>query len=193
MPMLGKVADLTNLVNPQSRLGLGLLLLWDCVSGRFSGGAGELANLLPGETRRIAVDGDALYLLIQCYRSKQGKEGRFEAHARHTDLQYVWSGRERIEVCNLSLLHPTPDYDANGNVFFPISDVAHSRLLLQAGDVAVLLPQDAHAPSLQANDGESELVRKIVVKVQDAHLPKPIPGLSTTARSLLWPIRLEPK
>jgi beta-galactosidase beta subunit len=89
-------------------------------------------------------------------------------------------------VCNLDSVHPKPSYDANGNVFFPVGDVAHSRLLLSAGEVAVLLPQDAHAPSLQVNDGEIELVRKIVVKVMDAHLMdgiKPTPIQSTAQNS----------
>jgi len=171
MAMLGKVDDLTELVNPRSRLGRGLALLQDCLAGRLPSVTGEIAKLQPGETRRVAMDGDAVYLLIQCYQSKQRSEGRFEAHARHTDLQYVWSGRERIEICDLRASQPKPAYDTNGNVFFPISDGAHSHLLLQAGEVAVLLPQDAHAPCLRAADAEGELVRKIVVKIQDAHLP----------------------
>jgi YhcH/YjgK/YiaL family protein len=180
MAMLGKLEDVAALVNPRSRLRRGLALLQECLAGRFPGGAAEIAHLQPGESRRVAVDGDAVYLLIQCYWSKRQNEGRFEAHARHTDLQYVWSGRERIEVCDLRACQPKPAYDANGNVFFPIGDAAHSRLLVQAGDVAVLLPQDAHAPCLRANDDDGELVRKIVVKVQDAHLPASEP-MSTTA------------
>ena len=170
MAMLGKVDDVAGLVNPRSRLGRGLAFLQDFLAGRVPGVAGEIANLQPGETRRVAVDGDALYVLIQCYQAKQRKEGRFEAHARHTDLQYLWCGRERIEICDLRASHPTPAYDASGNVFFSIGDDVHSHLLLQAGEVAVLLPQDAHAPCLRANDSEGELVRKIVVKVLDAHL-----------------------
>lgn len=180
--MLGKVDDLVELVNPRSRLGGGLVLLQDCLNGRLPGIAGKISELRPGETRKLNADGDKVYLLIQCYQSKQRSEGRFEAHARHTDLQYLWSGCERIEVCDLGALGPKPAYDANGNTFFPINDAAHSHLLLRAGEVAVLLPQDAHAPSLQAKEGESELVRKIVIKVMDAHLMdglKPTPCQST--------------
>jgi len=171
MAMLGKIEDVAELVNPRSRLGRGLALLQNCLAGRFPGVATEVASLKPGESRRVAVDGDALYLLIQCYQSKKRNDGRFEAHARHTDLQYVWSGRERIEMCDLHAVQPKPAYDANGNVFFPIGDAAHSHLLVHAGEVAVLLPQDAHAPCLRTHDDDGELVRKIVVKIQDAHLP----------------------
>jgi len=171
MAMLGKLEDVAKVVNPRSRLRRGLALLQDCLAGRFPGVTAEIAHLQPGESRRVAVEGDAIYLLIQCYRSKRQSEGRFEAHARHTDLQYVWSGRERIGVCDLHACQPKPAYDVNGNVFFPIGDAAHSHLLVHAGEVAVLLPQDAHAPCMRTNDSEGELVRKIVVKIQDAHLP----------------------
>ena len=61
-------------------------------------------------------------------------------------------------------------YDAKGNVYFPMGDKVHHRLLLRAGDVAVLMPPDAHAACLMAEGEEGELVRKIVVKVRDAHL-----------------------
>lgn len=183
MPMMGKLEDVAEAVNPRSRLGRGLAVLRDCLAGRFPDLASQIANLQRGETRRVAVDGEVLYVLIQCYESKPRKEGRFEAHARHTDLQYLWSGRERIEVCDLRAVEPKTAYDAKGNVFFPIDDAAHSQLVLQAGEVAVLLPQDAHAPCLRANDSEGELVRKIVVKVQDAHLtmlPEVLPFTATT-------------
>ena len=169
--MLGTVESLAHLVHPRSRLRLGLALLADCVGGRLPEVAGMISNLAPGETNRVSLDGDAIYLLIQCYQPKRRAEGRFEAHARHTDLQFLWSGCECIEVCDLRALGSSPQYDRNGNVYFPLNDKVHSRLILQAGDVAVLSPGDAHAACLRIEAETSELVRKMVVKVMDAHLP----------------------
>jgi YhcH/YjgK/YiaL family protein len=171
MALLRRIEDLAVLVHPGGRLRRGLELLRDCLTGRLPDVASEVASLQPGETRRVPVDGDALYLLPQCYRTRPRTEGRFEAHQCHTDLQYVWSGRERIEVCDLRAVQSKPAYDANGNVHLPINDTAHTHLLVAAGDVAVLFPQDPHAPCLSASAAESELVRKSVVKIQDAHLP----------------------
>jgi YhcH/YjgK/YiaL family protein len=171
MALLGRIEDLADFVHPGGRLRCGLELLRDCLSGRLADVASQIASLRPGETRRVLVDGDAFYLLLQCYRTRPRAEGRFEAHARHTDLQFLWSGCEWIEVCDLRAQHHLPPYDASGNVYFPLGDAAHSRLLLQAREVAILCPQDAHAPCLSL-DGEGEdLVRKIVVKIKDAHLP----------------------
>ncbi|GEM_PF-413198 len=182
MSMLGKVDDLVALVSPGSRLRRGLELLQDCLAGRLPEVLSQLSSLQPGETRRVTVNGDALYVLIQCYKTRRRGEGRFEAHARHADLQFLWSGRECIEVFDVRRLQPLPARDEHGNVYCPIGDEVHSRLLLQAGEVAVLLPQDAHAPCLSLEDGGEKLVRKIVVKVRDAHLPdSPVPEDSSEA------------
>jgi len=173
MAMLGKVEKLVALVHPRSRLRRGLALLQDCVAGRLPEVVNQVATLPPGETIRVSLEGDALYLLIQCYRPKPREQGRFEAHERHTDLQFLWSGCECIEVCDLRALQSAAGYDSKGNVYFPMGDKVHQRFLFQAGDVAVLTPPDAHAACLKP-EGEGEgLVRKIVVKIRDAHLLEP--------------------
>jgi len=179
--MLGKVETLLPLVHPGSRLRRGLELLRECQSGRWPEVVDQLSNLQPGETRRLPVHGDDLYLLIQCYQPQPQAQGRFEAHARHTDLQLIWSGRECIEVCDLRASQPSAAYDNNGNFYFPMGHDRYQHLLLQAGDVAVLLPEDAHAPCLRVEGEGDELVRKIVVKVMDAHLPAVSPEIRTGA------------
>jgi biofilm protein TabA len=171
MAMHGTLEDLNHLVHPNSRLKRGLELLQDCVTGRRPEIINKVSSLLPGESARISLEGDAFYLLLQCYQPRTREQGRFEAHERHTDLQFLWSGRECIEVCDLHASLPAPAYDKNGNVYFPLGSQAHSRLLLHAGEVAVLLPEDAHAPCLACEGDGNELVRKIVVKIKDAHLP----------------------
>lgn len=167
---MGTVEHLIGNLPANSRLMRGLELLQDCVAGRLPEVVNQVSTLPPGETIRVSLEGDALYLLIQCYKPKPREQGRFEAHARHTDLQFLWSGRECIEVCDLRALQSAPAYDSKGNVYFPLGDKVHQRLLLQAGDVAVLMPQDAHAACLRPEGDGEELVRKIVVKVLDAQL-----------------------
>ena len=155
-------------------------MLQDCLAGHRPELTGELTRLIPGAKSRIDVEGDSFYVLLQCYKPKRREEGRFEAHERHTDLQFLWSGREVIEVCDLCTALPSATYDAKGNVYFPLEDKTQQRLLLQAGDVAVLLPGDAHAACLKPEGEAQELVRKIVVKIRDAHLlEKPEMALST--------------
>jgi YhcH/YjgK/YiaL family protein len=171
MAMLGKLEDLNHLVHPNSRLKRGLELLQDCVTGRLPTIMNQISILAPGETSRISLEGDALYLLVQCYQPRMREQGRFEAHERHTDLQFLWSGRECIEICDVRSQPNLPRYDCHGNLYFPMGNQAHSRLLVHAGKVAVLLPEDAHAACLAPEGDGNELVRKIVVKIKDAHLP----------------------
>jgi YhcH/YjgK/YiaL family protein len=170
MSMVGKVDDLAPLIHPESRLRRGLGLLQDCLTGRLPEVANQVLTLLPGETIRVSLEEDALYLLLQCYSPKRREEGRFEAHERHTDLQFLWSGRECVEVCDVRSQRSCPPYDPHGNLYFPMGNAAQSRLLLHAGEVAVLMPADAHAPCLRVAGEEEALVRKIVVKIKDAHL-----------------------
>ena len=42
--------------------------------------ARRLANLKVGESDRIPVDGDDMFILIQCYEARPREKGRFEAH-----------------------------------------------------------------------------------------------------------------
>jgi biofilm protein TabA len=169
--MFGTIRDLVRLVHPESRLSRGLGLLWDCAHGRMPEITETLVRLEPGETRRFQLEAEDLYLLVQCYQPKPRHECRYEAHERHTDLQFIWSGGEAIEVIPLRAHHSSPCYDLKGNVHFALDVQVGSRLLLHAGDVAVLSPEDAHAPCLAIGDAADEPVRKIVVKITDAHLP----------------------
>ena len=171
MAMSGKLEDVIPLVPHESRLLRGLKLLQDCVAGRLPEVVNQVSILAPGETARISLEGDALYLLVQCQKLRTRKQGRFEAHERHTDLQFLWSGHECIEVFDLRSQPAVSRYDSQGNLYFPLGDEACSRLLLHAGEVAVLLPEDAHAACLSLGGEGEELVRKIVVKIKDAHLP----------------------
>lgn len=169
--MFGKVQDLFAVVHASSRLQRGLALLLEYKEGRHPDWKSALHGLKAGEKREIPVQGEVLFVILQCYPPKPRAEGRFEAHERYTDLQYLAAGTEWIEVCNLHERVPSPAYDANGNVFFPLGDASSaSRVRLAAGDVAVLFPQDAHAPCLRVENAPEELVRKIVIKVKDSHL-----------------------
>lgn len=170
MAMFGKVEELIELVQPATRLKSGFAVLLDYRQGRRPEFARILAGLQAGEKSEIAIEGDNLYAILQCYRPKARAAGRFEAHQRHTDLQYLGEGTEWIDVCGLHAQVDLPPFDAKGNVFFPLGTAAHSRVRLAAGDVAVLFPNDAHAPCLCVEDAPDALVRKIVIKIKDALL-----------------------
>lgn len=112
------------------------------------------------KTGRIDLQGAALYAMIQEYTTKPVEQGRWEAHRRYIDVQYIVSGRERI------LFAPTDQLQAGDYVpekdFLPLTGPG-STLDLSAGFFVVFFPEDAHMPGLTVESPET--VKKVVVKV----------------------------
>ena len=173
MPILGTVEHLFGTPPINRRLQRGLAVLRDYREGRLPAIARLVASQRAGDTTRIPIEGDELYLIVQCYRTRSRVQGRYEAHQRYTDVQYICEGQEWIETCDLraQLGRQVPAYNAKGDLFFELGSEPQAGTLLHAGEGVVLFPNDAHAPCLRANGDVGELVRKIVVKIRDAHLP----------------------
>jgi YhcH/YjgK/YiaL family protein len=125
--------------------------------------ASFLGNRLPGYHERQEIDGDRLVALHQVYVTRDPADAQYEGHQRHVDLQYILAGRERIRLRSLRPGEAPGAYDADGDVaFLPMG--GGTDLALEAGMVAVLYPEDLHAPGLHW--GASGTVRKTVVKVR---------------------------
>ncbi len=121
----------------------------------------ETAGLPDG---RYEIDGERVFALVQRYETLAG-EPRFEAHRRYADVQYLAAGAEIIAAAPLAALSVTEAYDAGRDVCFGAVPAGRaSRLALAAGELAILYPEDAHAPRLAA--GAPAAVTKIVVKVE---------------------------
>ncbi len=117
----------------------------------------DLASLAPGKHE---LDGKQLYALVSDYSPKPPAEGRWEAHRRYLDLQYVVSGIERIGVTPIDRL-AAGEYDADRDML-RLSG-AGDLLTFGAGQFMILWPGDAHMPGIDA--GVPGPVRKVVVKI----------------------------
>jgi YhcH/YjgK/YiaL family protein len=120
--------------------------------------AQDLARLAAG---RYELDGTNLFAIISEYQTKPRDQGKWEAHKRYFDIQYLISGREAIgyaplEACRLG------GYD-EGKDFQEIAEAPGDFLTMRPGMFMVLAPQDAHMPGL-ALDAPGP-VKKAVVKV----------------------------
>jgi biofilm protein TabA len=113
---------------------------------------------------RIEIDGDRLYALIQSYQTIPWENAKFEAHRRYIDFQFIASGSEAMGWCHLDRMTETVPYNDAKDVWYgkPTSG-GITAVPLTAGQLAVLFPNDAHAPKLLVN--QPEAVKKIVVKV----------------------------
>jgi YhcH/YjgK/YiaL family protein len=117
----------------------------------------DLAGLAQG---RHELDGQRLYALVNDCTPKPPGEGRWEAHRRYLDLQYVVSGVEHMGVAPIDRLS-AGDYDADRDML-RLSG-AGDYLTFGAGQFMILWPGDAHMPGIDA--GVPGPVRKVVVKI----------------------------
>jgi len=116
----------------------------------------DLASLEPN---RMEIDGESAYILVQQYILKPETSGKWEAHKRYIDVQYLVSGNERVGYSAITKMK-LGDYDPQKD-FQALSGIGQN-LQFKAGSFMVFFPQDAHMPGL-ANGFESP-IKKIVVK-----------------------------
>ena len=131
----------------------------DYLSQRFSKAYAFLAqdglDALP--LGRNEIDGDDVFANVQEYDTVAASEKQLEAHRGYYDVQFVVSGQELLQYAQLGGeendfgLYETPEQCTN--------------VVLRAGDLAVLAPEDAHKPGCTLGC-EPCHVRKIVVKVR---------------------------
>ncbi|HEY3341614.1 MAG TPA: YhcH/YjgK/YiaL family protein [Anaerolineae bacterium] len=120
----------------------------------------QQTDLLALPVGRIELDGKNLYVMVQEYTSKLPEQGKWEAHQRYIDLQYIVSGVEKMgfaALTSLTLGAYTSEKDfqalSGEGVFLPLG----------AGDFMLLWPQDAHMPGMAINTPGP--VKKVVVKI----------------------------
>jgi biofilm protein TabA len=113
---------------------------------------------------KMAIDGTRVFAILQRYRTAPIDAPKFEYHRKYLDVQYVLSGEEIIGWAPAAQMTASFDYDADQDICFGLMQPGTwSPVRLKAGQLAVLWPEDGHAPRIAA--GSPCLVRKIVVKV----------------------------
>jgi biofilm protein TabA len=117
------------------------------------------------------IEGDKVFALVQEYEPKPRAVGKFEAHQRYWDVQFIARGREQMGWAPRSLLTVTEPHDAARDIAFFASDPSAGvgeLVLLSAGYFTVFGPNDAHMPGVAPEGLPPELVRKVVIKVDPA-------------------------
>ena len=121
----------------------------------------DLARLPDGE---YELDGRRVFAVVQRYRTLKSSVPRFESHRKYIDVQYIARGAEVIGWAPAGLMKVSEKYSAARDICFgSVGKGEWTPVLLRAGRLAVLYPEDAHAPKLAA--GAPAAVLKIVVKV----------------------------
>ncbi len=119
----------------------------------------DFTNMEPG---RYEIDGDDVFALVQQYNSKPLAEGKWEAHRKYTDVQYVVAGTERMGYGQTGDFKTVKAYDPESDCLF--LEGSGNMLLAKAGTFAVFGPEDVHMPTIAENTPQP--VKKVVVKVR---------------------------
>jgi YhcH/YjgK/YiaL family protein len=128
------------------------------------------------------IEGDKVFALVQEYTPKPLRFGKFEAHERYWDVQYVAQGAERMGWAARSRLTISEPYDPEREVMFFESSPTPNLgdfFRMAEGYFTIFGPEDAHMPGVAlAEDSTSDEtlaegitgpvipVRKVVVKVE---------------------------
>ena len=113
---------------------------------------------------RIDLNGQRVFALVQRYETQMKDDPKLEYHRKYIDIQYIVSGEEVIGWAQAELMTVTEAYDPDRDICFgSLAKGGMTHVYLQAGQLAVLYPDDGHAPRLAA--GRPSPVMKILVKV----------------------------
>lgn len=122
----------------------------------------EDLNALPlGVTE---IEGKEIFANVQEYTTMPWEECAFEAHDEYFDIQYVVSGKELFGYAKREGLRVSVPCDSENDLVFFEEPENVGSVFLEAGDFAIVPPEDAHKPRCMA--GEGCRVRKIVLKVK---------------------------
>jgi YhcH/YjgK/YiaL family protein len=113
---------------------------------------------------KYEIEGTDVFALVQEYESKAPENGKWEAHRKYVDVQYVAGGEEYIGFANLCRTIPG-EYDSVKD-FLPVKTKADFDIRLVPGDFAVLFPYDAHMPGMSLDPAKPSKVRKVVIKIR---------------------------
>jgi biofilm protein TabA len=110
---------------------------------------------------KVEIRGQELYAMVMSYDTKARDAGKWEAHRKYIDIQYVVNGSEKVGFCDVADMTIAQAYDKEKDcaIFKGTGDF----VTLSAGTFAVFFPHDAHMPGIA--EGAPASVKKVVVKV----------------------------
>lgn len=143
---------------------IGNLKKYDYLKARFEIGydflrRNDLAEMAEG----VVQLEQGVRVQIQHYTTVCTEDARFETHDRYFDIQYIIEGQEYFGVAARKGLQSEAEYDVERDITFYHPPAESGVILLQAGDFAMVSPEEAHRPRCRV--GKESFVKKIVLKV----------------------------
>lgn len=124
----------------------------------------ENNNLKDFANGKYEILGDEIYVNVQDYHTKPLSEGKWEAHRKYIDIQFMIEGEEKIGVGEIQNFQTSEEYDEVRDVEFLTTNASAQFIQMNKNDYLILYPYDVHMPQISVND--SVYVKKAVVKVK---------------------------
>lgn len=105
------------------------------------------------------------YAIVQDYQTKDLEEGKYEAHRKFFDIQFIVEGEEDVYVGDLENFEEATEYDKEKDIVFLTSKNKDEikKVTLKEKEYIVLTPKDVHMPSISTDN--SKYVKKVVLKI----------------------------
>ena len=155
MAITGKIEDILHQINLSEGIEKGLKYLQKNNLSRIF----ERTDI--GCSNVVEIDGKNLFAVFSKYNTKVNTPPVFEGHRRYIDIQFIIKGEEQVFLTSGSVTN-RGDYDEENDCLLCRSK-SYSTIRLTPGIVAILFPEDWHAPGQQSV--QTEEVLKVVMKV----------------------------
>lgn len=124
----------------------------------------EKNDLKVFDNGRYDILGDDVYVNVQDYTSKPETQGKWEAHKKYIDIQFMIKGTERIGVGEIDNYQTTEAYDESKDLeFLAVANDNYQFINMNENDFIILYPQDVHMPQIAMNT--PSYIKKAVVKI----------------------------
>jgi len=120
----------------------------------------DLASIKPG--RYELGEGDFLNVIETSTRPRE--ESQYESHVNYIDIQMPIKGYELCEVSLLEDAKVSVPYSEADDIAFHSNSHEDMQYLLEPGSFIVLMPEDAHMPTLAID--EPAPIKKAVFKIR---------------------------
>ena len=120
----------------------------------------DLASLAPGRYEL----GDDDFVNIISTSTRMREDAQYESHLNYIDIQMPIKGFELVEVANVEGLKVTAAYSESDDFALHSNSHEDIQYLLEPGAFIVLMPEDAHMPTLAIE--EPAPLKKAVFKIR---------------------------
>ena len=119
-------------------------------------------DLLSYEKGSHPIDGDELFVNIVEYETTTPENRFWEAHRQYLDLHFMLRGPAQIDVNFIDNMEQKEFVEKDD--FLPLEGEPNSHVVLNAGDLLLCYPADAHRTAVQV--GAPATIKKAIFKIR---------------------------